>query len=91
MEKKIRQIIEGYKGVELGYLSCGDRFHDYVTLIAIGLKGRYMPFAAKKILEAFPEVRYVHFTGGWVETVYSRETLRWAGYITDKKSRKIAN
>ena len=55
------------------------RDNDYLTLKPINLYGRNMPYAAKKILKRFPEIRYVHFTGGWVENVYSRETLRWGG------------
>ena len=80
MEKKIREIVESYKGVTCGYLNVSKHYPDYITMVAIGLKNRYMPFAAKKILEAFPQIKWVHFTGGWQEYVYSRETLKWAGF-----------
>ena len=80
MEKKITDIIEkNYKGTRVGYIHCGKYSSDYVTLIVLGLRHRNMPYAAKRILEAFPEVKWVHFTGGFVEYVYSRETLKWAG------------
>ena len=85
MENEIRNIIEThYKGVDCAYVHCGKYSSDYVTLIVLGMKHRNMPFAAKRILEAFPKVKWVHFTGGWTEYVYSRETLRWAGF-------KVAN
>ena len=81
MEKKIREIVESYKGVKVTYLSVGKYSHDYIALVATGMRHRNMPFAAKKILEAFPEVRWVHFAkSGFTEYVYSRETLKWAGF-----------
>ena len=85
MEKKIKEIIEkNYKGVTVEYVHAGIYSSDYITLVAIGMKHRNMPYAAKRLREAFPQVKWVHFTGGWTEYVYSRETLRWAGF-------KIAN
>lgn len=76
----IKNIIENhYKGTNCAYVSFSSRYPDYVTLIVIGMKTRNMPYAAKRILEAYPEVKFVHFTGGWTEYVYSRETLKWAG------------
>lgn len=81
MEKKIKEIIEkNYKGVTVGYVHAGIYSSDYITLVAIGMKHRNMPYAAKRLLEAFPQVKWVHFTGGWQEYVYSRETLKWAGF-----------
>lgn len=81
MEEKIRQIIEGYKGAKLTRLSCGRYSSDYVMLVAEGMKHRNMPYAAKKILEAFPEVKWVHFAkNGFTEHVYSRKTLSWIGF-----------
>jgi hypothetical protein len=41
------------------------------------MKERNMPFAAKRILNKFPEIDLVHFTGGWVENIYTRNTLKW--------------
>ena len=38
---------------------------------------RYYPFAAKKILAKYPQIRMVYFLGGWTTHVYSRETLKW--------------
>ena len=53
--------------------------NDYLTLKPISFEDRFMPYAAKKILKSCPSVNYVHFTGGAIENVYSRETLKWAG------------
>ena len=49
----------------------------YVVLKVEGMKERNMPYAAKRILRKFPEIRMVHFTGGWTEHVYTRNTLKW--------------
>lgn len=71
-------ILEKYKGVHVPQggieLSKGG---DYLMLKAQGMTGRNMPLAAKRILARFPEIRMVHFTGGWTEHVYSRNTLKW--------------
>ena len=50
---------------------------EYVTILDNGIAFRYLPYAAKKILAKYPQIRMVHFTGGWTEHVYSRETLKW--------------
>ena len=52
----------------------------YLTLKVNGMKSKNMAFCAKRILTKYPQIRYVHFTGGWTEHVYTRETLRWLGY-----------
>lgn len=73
----ICNIIEkNYKGTNCCYCNCGG---GYATLIVIGMKERNMPYAAKRILEACREINFVHFTGRWVEHVYSRNTLKWMG------------
>ena len=38
------------------------------------------PNIALRILNKFPNISIVHFTGGWIEGVYTRKTLEWAGY-----------
>lgn len=48
-----------------------------VSITDKGLPFRYYPFAAKKILAKYPQVRMVYFLGGWTTHVYSRETLKW--------------
>ena len=79
IENIITNILEkNYKGV---HVPCGgvslSKNCDYLMLNVQGMKLRNMPFAAKKILKCFPEIKMVHFTGGWMEHVYSRETLKW--------------
>ena len=45
MEKKIKEIIEkNYKGVTVGYVHAGIYSSDYITLVAIGMKHRNMPW-----------------------------------------------
>ena len=71
-------ILEKYKGVHVPQggieLSSGE---DYLMLKVQGMTERNMPFAAKRILARFPQIRMVHFTGGWTEHVYTRNTLKW--------------
>jgi len=38
------------------------------------------PFIALRILNKYPKIYAVHFTGGWIEGYYSRETLKLGGY-----------
>lgn len=38
------------------------------------------PYIAKRVLDRNKDIHTVHFTGGWLEGVYTRETLKWAGY-----------
>lgn len=51
---------------------------DYITIK--GSFGKQEAYVALRILRKYPEIRAVHFTGGWLEGFYSRETLRWGGY-----------
>ena len=84
MKERIKEIIHSnYKNASCGYVGVSSD-GDYATLIVLHLHTRFMPYAAKRILEEFPTVRYVHFTGGWTEHVYSRETLRWMGINVKK-------
>ena len=72
-------VEKNYKGVSIpanGIELSGD----YLVIKAYGLRSNKMPFVALRILRKFPEIRLVHFTGGWTESVYTRETLKWAGY-----------
>jgi len=54
--------------------------NDYLTLIAENCAWHRYPWVAKRILDTFPQIRIVHFTGSWTESVYTRETLKRAGY-----------
>lgn len=74
-----RLIEKHYKNANPIYCSLTNE-GDYATLIVLGLQTHKMPFVAKRILEAYPSIKFVHFTGGWVEHVYSRQTLKYAGY-----------
>ena len=78
---KIASLIEkNYKGVYITPVEGISLEGDYLVIKAYGLRSNKMPFVALRILRKFPEIRMVHFTGGWTESVYTRETLRWAGY-----------
>lgn len=46
----------------------------------INFDGVKYEYVAKRLLDNFPEVSWVFFEGGFQTYVYSRETLKWAGY-----------
>ena len=63
---------------------------DYLTLMAENCAWHRYPWIAKRILDNYHDVRVVHFTGGWTEGVYTRETLKWAGYkMKEHKENKV--
>ena len=41
-------------------------------------KDKY-PYVAKRILQKYPELTHVHFTGEYMIYVYTRNTLKWIG------------
>ena len=76
----ICRILEKYKGVFVPYGGIDlSKSKEYLILKPQDMKEHNMPYAAKKILKKYPEIRTVHFTGGWMEHVYTRETLKWMG------------
>ena len=89
MESKIKALIEKhYKTAKVFSVTVEPSalFKDDTCVYIQCSAGNNYPRIAQRILNAYPDVRMVHFTGGWVEAVYTRETLRWAGYrIIDHK------
>ena len=60
---------------------------DYVTLKCVAHNRSY-PFIALNLLNYFPQLRVVHFTGGWIEGVYTRNTLSYCGYKVKENKTK---
>lgn len=57
----------------------GDKL-DYLTLdCTFGRSGMH-PYVALRILNKYPDIRVVHFKGGFIEGVYTRNTLSYCGY-----------
>ena len=78
MKDEIVKLIESnYKKSRVWEIDLSD---DYLTLDVTFNRAGTHPLAALRILNKYPEIRTVHFTGGWVEGVYTRETLRWSGF-----------
>lgn len=83
MEQEIKALIKKhYKSaivyqvvLEKSVLNTND---DVVYIKCVA--GRNYANIALRILNKYPSVRMVQFTGGWIEAVYTRETLKWAGY-----------
>lgn len=57
----------------------GDKL-DYLTLNCTFSRSGMHPFVALRIINKYPDIRIVHFTGGFIDGVYTRETLRYGGY-----------
>ena len=79
--EKINNIVEliesNYKRSRVHTI---DLSYDYLTLnCTFGRSGMH-PYVALRILNKYPEIRVVHFTGDYIEGVYTRETLKWCGY-----------
>ena len=85
MEQEIKKLIEKhYKTAHVFRVvvekSAIFKVDDYVYLECSAGRQENYPRIALRILNRYPSVRGVQFTGGWVEAVYTRETLKWAGY-----------
>ena len=77
--QEIKNLIEKYyKSVKVRNIELSDS-GSYLTILT-DFAPHPMPYIAVRILNKYPEIRMVHFTGGWTEIVFSRETLRWGGY-----------
>ena len=78
MEQEIKNLIEkNYKTIEIESV----RVQDEVVVIRCYMKKwGTEPYIALRILNKYPKFRLVWFTGGWMEGVYTRETLKWGGY-----------
>ena len=79
MEQEIKNLIEkNYKNVRVKRIELSDS-NSCLTILT-DFAPHCTPYIAVRILNKYPEIRMVHFTGGWTEIVYTRETLRWGGY-----------
>lgn len=77
LQRTIHDILHTYKGVEntLVNIEGGD-----AIVFAPQLHRQHLKFAAKKILDTLPEIRWVYFTHDDVTHVYTRRSLEWAGF-----------
>ena len=83
MEKEIKSLIENhYKKAKVLSVGVED---ECVYLIVDGVN---YAFVAKRILDTYKAIKWVYFEGGFITSVYSRETLRWAGYYGVTKNKK---
>ena len=73
----IKNLIErNYKDTSVKRLSI---YGDLVLTECETNSNKY-PFIALRILNKYPNIRAIHFTGGWLEHYYTRETLKWGNY-----------
>ena len=78
---EIKNLIESnYKNTKVHAISLSDMDMDYLLLKCTTGRNGIHPFIAQRILNTYPDIRVVHFTGGWMEAVYTRETLKYCGY-----------
>ena len=76
MEEEIRQLIKKhYKRAVLRDVDA-----DLDDTISLNVEGVNPAYLAKRLLDRFKDVYWIRFTGGWI---FSRETLKWAGYEMD--------
>lgn len=81
LEKEIKSLIEtNYKRARVLSVGVED---ECVYLIVDGVN---YAFVAKRILDNYKGIRWVYFEGGFVTSVYSRQTLMWMGYYGVVKS-----
>lgn len=82
MEQEIKALIEKhYKHVKVHQVAV-----DNDTVVALIIEGAKYAFVAKRILDKYPQIEWVRFEGGWDTWIYSRQTLKWAGYYGVVKS-----
>ena len=80
----IVKIIESYKGVTAASVAIFGKKSLAIMINADGANGKNMPLIATKILNKYSDVEFVHFTGGFMEYVYTRRTLSYLGYNLKK-------
>ena len=80
MEKKLTELItKHYKTATVYSIN----LEDGVVYIYASVIGKTKPFIARRILNAYPEIRRVEFVG-FTKHIFSRDTLSWLGYNTKK-------
>lgn len=77
MEKKIKDILSGYKRIGTTKVSTSN---SGVTINAPEATSDIMGLASTKILNALPDLEIVYWTGHFQTWVFTRNTLRHAGY-----------
>ena len=77
MEKKIKGILSGYKRVGATKVSTSN---GSVTINAPEATSEVMGLASTKILNTLPDLEIVYWTGQFQTWVFTRNTLRHAGY-----------
>ena len=77
MEKKIQSILSGYKRIGATKVSTSN---GGATINAPEAANEVMGLASTKILNAIPDLEIVYWTGHFQTWVFTRNTLRHAGY-----------
>lgn len=76
-DKIVETLRKHYKRTNITYACVSG---DYLTMIVENCASYRYPWIAKRVLDTYPEIRVVHFTGNWIEGVYTRNTLEYCGY-----------
>lgn len=79
---EIAKLIESnYKRSRVHAIDLSGNNLDYLTLDCMFSRSGMHPLVALRVLNKYPDIRVVHFTtGGWIEGVYTRNTLKYGGY-----------
>ena len=85
VDEIVNVIERSYKGSRVHTI---DLNGDYLTLDCTFSRNGIHPYVALRILNKYPDIRVVHFTGGWAEGVYTRNTLSYCGYKVKENKEK---
>lgn len=77
MEKEIQNILSGYKRIGATKVSTSN---SGVTINAHEATNEVMGLASTKILNKYPDFEIIYWTGQFLTWVFTRRTLRYAGY-----------
>lgn len=77
MEKEIQNILSSYKHIGATKVSTSN---NSVTINAPDASNELMGLASTKILNKYPDMEIIYWTGHFSTWVFTRNTLRYAGY-----------
>jgi len=78
MEKEIQNILSGYK--RIGATKVSSFGPSSVTINAPEATNEVMGLASTKILNKYPKMEIIYWTGQFLTSAFTRRTLRYAGY-----------
>ena len=80
IQSGIKEILNGYKGVEVREVMAWPGYGGglWAFIKTNGITERQMKLASRKIFKQYETVTATHFEGGWFNYIYTRESLKRA-------------